>query len=60
MELKIQPYLCSGCGIGGAVDVEKLAKVPKELGVAEAKIHPFLCGPEGRLTFRPLQMLRGT
>ncbi|MBI3581003.1 MAG: CoB--CoM heterodisulfide reductase iron-sulfur subunit A family protein, partial [Nitrospinae bacterium] len=48
MDLKPRAYVCSGCGIGEAVDVAKLAKAPVAFGLAEAKVHPFLCGPEGR------------
>ncbi len=48
MDLKLRAYVCSGCGIGEAVDTAKLSKTPVELGLGEAKVHPFLCGPEGR------------
>jgi quinone-modifying oxidoreductase subunit QmoB len=40
-------YICSGCGIGEAIDLEKLEKVAS--GEYKAKVcrtHEFLCGPE--------------
>ncbi len=45
-------YICTGCDIGASVDVDKLAKLPAQFGVAEAGRHPFLCGEAG------VQMLR--
>jgi quinone-modifying oxidoreductase, subunit QmoB len=39
-------YICSGCGIGEAIDTTSLAKEFK------AQVHPFLCGPEGREAIR--------
>jgi quinone-modifying oxidoreductase subunit QmoB len=48
MEKKVGVYICSGCGIGGAIDVEQLAKVAtSEKKVPVCKAHPYLCGPEG-------------
>ena len=48
MEKKIGVYVCSGCGIGGAVDVDEVAKVaPEEFSVPICKRHEALCGPEG-------------
>jgi quinone-modifying oxidoreductase subunit QmoB len=47
MEKKIGVYICSGCGIGEVVDVEKLAEVAKESKAPVCKIHPCLCSPEG-------------
>ena len=41
-------YICSGCGIGDAIDTDKLAKCSKPA----AKVHSFLCGAEG------LEMIR--
>ena len=38
-------FLCSGCGIGEAVDLEGLAKAA-ELGEIPTTIHPCLCAPE--------------
>ena len=50
MEKKYGVYICKGCGIGEAVDVEKLidgassgGKVPKD----KFRIHDALCSPEG-------------
>ena len=41
-------YLCSGCGIGDALDLEALGGiVKKEMGM-ECKTHACLCGTEGR------------
>jgi quinone-modifying oxidoreductase subunit QmoB len=34
-------YICSGCGIGAALDTAALAKE------FSAQVHPLLCGPEG-------------
>jgi quinone-modifying oxidoreductase subunit QmoB len=55
MEKKYGVYVCKGCGIGGAVDIEKVistasstAKVPKD----KFKSHEILCGPDG------LQMIK--
>ncbi|MEJ2068762.1 MAG: FAD-dependent oxidoreductase, partial [Deltaproteobacteria bacterium] len=46
MEKKLGVYICKGCGIGEALDIEKLQKKspPK---VKVQKIHPILCSPEG-------------
>ncbi len=48
---KIQTYICTGCGIGECLDVEKLKKVPPDSAESvrqeEAKTHEFLCGNEG-------------
>jgi len=41
-------YICSGCGIGDAVDTAKLAAfAERELKPASCHVHPFLCGREG-------------
>ena len=47
MEKKIGVYICGGCGIGEAVDVEKLADMARSEFKAPVFIHPFLCGAEG-------------
>lgn len=39
-------YICEGCGIGAALDLESLSGVAEEEGLA-AKSHPILCGKEG-------------
>ena len=46
MDKKYGAYICTGCGIGDALDIEKLCEVPDDEGV-DAKTHPFLCGKEG-------------
>ncbi|MCX8036470.1 MAG: hydrogenase iron-sulfur subunit [Candidatus Sumerlaeia bacterium] len=48
MERDIRVYLCSGCGIGEAVNIEALAKtVQKDCKPASCVTHPCLCGEEG-------------
>jgi quinone-modifying oxidoreductase subunit QmoB len=42
---KLGVYICSGCGIGGVVDVEKLKGTAG--AVASKETHAHLCGPEG-------------
>jgi len=45
---KVGAYICTGCGIGDALDIEALSKVAtKEKKLQICKSHPFLCGPEG-------------
>jgi quinone-modifying oxidoreductase, subunit QmoB len=45
---KIGVYLCTDCGIGGALNVDELEKVAKsEFKVPVCKKHPFLCSNEG-------------
>ena len=46
MDKKYGVYICEGCGIGEAVDIEKLSDVPKEEGYP-VKTCPILCGKEG-------------
>jgi len=46
MDKKYCVYICEGCGIGEALDIEKLAAVPKEEGFA-VKTHPILCSRAG-------------
>ena len=41
-------YICSGCGIGDALDMEALAEVVTEEMSMECKSHQCLCGAEGR------------
>lgn len=43
---KIGVFLCSGCGIGEALDMEALQGVAEEAGAA-AIVHPCLCSDEG-------------
>ena len=48
MEKKIAVYICTGCGIGDALDIDQLGKVATEEGNAViCKNHPYLCGQEG-------------
>ena len=48
MDKKICTYLCSGCGIGDALDMEALAEVVTGEMSMECKSHPCLCGAEGK------------
>ena len=41
-------YICSGCGIGDALDMEALAEVVTDEMSMECKTHECLCGAEGR------------
>jgi len=48
MDKKLGLYVCTGCDIGDAVDVDKLVKeATEEVSVPITKTHPCLCGPEG-------------
>jgi quinone-modifying oxidoreductase subunit QmoB len=48
MEKKLGVYICSGCDIDKAVDVEGLEKVAtNEYKAAACKTHPFLCSQAG-------------
>jgi quinone-modifying oxidoreductase subunit QmoB len=48
MDKKICAYICSGCGIGDALDIEALTEtVGSEMSV-ECKSHECLCGEAGR------------
>ncbi len=48
MDKKYGVYICTGCGIGDALDIERLSKLPqKEYNVEICKTHGFCCGPEG-------------
>jgi len=46
MDAKPRVYVCTGCGIGEALDVERLCASVEESGVSVTQ-HPFLCSPEG-------------
>ncbi len=46
MDKKYGVYICEGCGIGEALDVEAIKGVADEEGLT-AKINPILCSPEG-------------
>lgn len=46
MSKKYGAYICTGCGIGESLDMDKLASVAADQR-AEFKTHPCLCGEEG-------------
>jgi len=46
MNKKYGVYICEGCGIGEALNIEKLCDLPKEEGLP-VKTCPVLCGKEG-------------
>jgi len=46
MDKKYGVYICTGCGIGDALDIKALCGVPEEEGLP-VQSHPFLCGKEG-------------
>jgi len=48
MDKKYGFYLCSGCGIGEALDLKKMAEdVLEEEGHSNIKFHDAFCSPEG-------------
>jgi len=52
-EKKIVAYICTGCDIGKALDIEALKKVATdEYKLEVCRDHPWLCGPEGVETIR--------
>ena len=46
MDKKYGVYICTGCGIGDALDIKGLCDVPEEEGLP-VTTHPFLCGKDG-------------
>lgn len=48
MDKKYCAYLCSGCGIGDALDMEALSGIVSGEMSMECKTHTCLCGKEGR------------
>jgi quinone-modifying oxidoreductase subunit QmoB len=46
MDKKYGVYICTGCGIGDALDVSALSEVAADEGFP-CQTHPFLCGKEG-------------
>ncbi len=44
---KVGVFLCTGCGIAEALDVEALAAAASDAGAADCTTHPCLCEPEG-------------
>ncbi|MCG8568203.1 MAG: FAD-dependent oxidoreductase, partial [Desulfobacterales bacterium] len=51
MDKKYGVYICTGCGIGEALDIEELVGVPDEEGI-NCTTHPFLCSKEGVATIQ--------
>lgn len=48
MDKKIAVYICTGCGIGDALDIDQLSNVASsECKAPVVKTHPNLCGAEG-------------
>ncbi|HEY3359264.1 MAG TPA: hydrogenase iron-sulfur subunit [Polyangia bacterium] len=53
MDKKLRAYICTGCGIGEALDTAKLCQVVQgEMKVPDCVTHAFLCGDEGRALLR--------
>ena len=48
MDKKYSAYLCTGCGIGDAVDIEALSGVVSSEMNMECKTHQALCSADGR------------
>lgn len=48
MDKKICTYICTGCGIGEALNIEELSEVVTGEMSQECKTHACLCGTEGR------------
>nr|MBF0221542.1 hydrogenase iron-sulfur subunit [Desulfobulbaceae bacterium] len=48
MDKKKQAYICTGCGIGDALDIEALSRVVSSEMKVECKSHAALCGKDGR------------
>ncbi|UCD66260.1 MAG: hydrogenase iron-sulfur subunit [Deltaproteobacteria bacterium] len=48
MDKKYSAYLCTGCGIGDAVDIEALSEVVSGEMNMECKTHQALCSADGR------------
>ncbi len=48
MDKKIAVYICTGCGIGEALEIEQLSKVAtSECKAAVCRNHSNLCSSEG-------------
>ncbi|MBM7856141.1 quinone-modifying oxidoreductase subunit QmoB [Desulfohalotomaculum tongense] len=47
MDKKYGVYICTGCGIGDAMDIDTLIEAAEENNVQSCKTSPFLCGKEG-------------
>ena len=48
MDKKTQAYICTGCGIGDALDIEALSEVVSSEMSMECKTHEALCSKDGR------------
>ena len=48
MDKKYCAYICTGCGIGDALDIDELSGVVSSEMSMECKTHPYLCGKDGR------------
>jgi quinone-modifying oxidoreductase subunit QmoB len=46
MDKKFGVYICEGCGIGEALNIEAMKELASEEGYP-AKTHPILCGKQG-------------
>ncbi len=44
---KVGVFVCTGCDIGAAVDMENFEDIAKEFGAQSYLTHECLCGPEG-------------
>ena len=48
MDKKTAVYICTGCGIGDALDIDPIKELATdELSIPVCKDHPFLCSQEG-------------
>ncbi len=53
MSKSVGVYICSGCSIGEAIDVDRLVHVAQEEGKAPVcRVHPFLCGKDSMAAIR--------
>ncbi|MFP5207251.1 MAG: hypothetical protein ACLGSH_17995 [Acidobacteriota bacterium] len=53
MNRQLGVYICSGCSLGEALDLDRLAQVATgDLKVPVCRTHPFLCGAEGLAQIR--------
>ena len=48
MDKKYCAYICTGCGIGEALNIEELTKVVTSEMAMDCKDHSYLCGADGR------------
>jgi quinone-modifying oxidoreductase subunit QmoB len=46
-EKKICVYICKGCGIGEALDIDKIKEAVESEYNVPVKVHEFLCGADG-------------